>query len=342
MSVDVVTTTAGLAALEPEWVALETAASDTPYYARHHVVRAWWEAYSTAPGHELRVLTVREGGDLVGVAPLALTPGRARGEPVVRLRFASHGDYLGFVLHPDVRVAHRAAKQLMAAVQHDDGWTAVSLGSVPAESALAAHLLRSPEYNPRFTLHVESPVIDLGAHESFEAYEAAQDLGRVRQKAAKFGREVEHTFEVVRGDPQGDLLARMGRLHIREKDHLQGERGRTERHSLFEDPRRVRHYEGIYADPARTVTFTYASPQGDLLAYRSAYVDGTTLLSWNSAYAPELAHYRLSTVLQHDLMRHLFETREFDRFDFGAGRYAWKFTWTPHLRSTYRLVLRRP
>src|SRR5690606_874844 len=42
------------------------------------------------------------------------------------------------------------------------------------------------------------------------------------------------------------------------------------------------------------------------------------------------------------ILEFLFSQDQFDRFDFGAGRYPWKFEWTDQFTSTYRLILRRP
>ncbi|WP_151523740.1 GNAT family N-acetyltransferase [Serinicoccus kebangsaanensis] len=337
--VEVVTTDEELERLAPEWLELQD--KSTPFYVKYDSVKAWWGAYRQEHGHDLCIVVARERGEAVGIAPLVLTPGSRNGRKIRRLRFASHGDYMGFVLTADQRLASVAMKKIFRYLWDHAEWDTLSLSNVDVSNYLAGHFLRSPVFNPCFNLHIENPVLNLTHYSSFEEYESAQGLGSVRKRAARFRREIEHRFVVIRGDSNGSLLGQMGDLHIREKNHLQDEHGRSERHSLFEDPLRVRHCAAMYSDPDRTLTFGFISPEGDLLSYKSAYIDGGSLLCWNSAYAPEVASYRVNTVLQYEILRHLFKSREFERFDFGAGRYHWKFTWTQEFRSTYRLLLRR-
>lgn len=62
-----------------------------------------------------------------------------------------------------------------------------------------------------------------------------------------------------------------------------------------------------------------------------------TALSWTSAYHPAVAGYRLGKVLQYDILTELLATGEADHFDFGAGRYPWKFEWAESFDASYRL-----
>jgi CelD/BcsL family acetyltransferase involved in cellulose biosynthesis len=339
VEIEVVTTAERLAELGPEWVSLQEA-TETPYYVRHHFVLAWWLAYQDAPGYELRTLVVRNNDEVVGIAPFALVPQKRKGRPIRSLRFASHGDYMGLLLDAERLRPDTICRAVMQHVEADSNWDTVSLGNIPSSSLFAHHLLKSSEYNQHFSVHVENPYVDLSKYASFEEYAKALGLRRERQHRNRIHRALSPHFSVIKGDEEG-ILTRMGELHRTEKAFLREERERSERHSLFDDPRRVALYERIYHHDA-TTTFAFETEAGALMSYQTCYDDGDTLLFWNTAYDPDYGRYSVGEILLYDILDYLFRERQVRIFDLGAGRYPWKFTWTNDFTVTYRLTLRRP
>lgn len=339
MTVEVTTDAAGLAELREDWEQLEERVANPPYYVRHHFVSAWWESFSTDPDFELAVLTTRHNGTLVGVAPLAVQRSRPRGKTTAILRWATHGDYMAFVVDPAVRT-ERVCRELLAHAEEQLDWDRLGLGNVTSDSALAAYLLKSDRHNPLFTLHVENPFLDLTAYADFADFRGRRIPSKASNKRNKMLRELNPTFRVHRGD-DADIFARMHELHRKEKDYLVQHQQRAERHSLFENELRVNHYRPLY-EAGRALTFAYEDSAGELLGYKSCFVDGPRLLDWNTAYAPQIRHLRPITVLLWDMVEHLLESeREFEVLDLGAGRYPWKFAWTDQFTTTYRLRITR-
>lgn len=333
MHVDLVQDSDLLADIGPEWRRLEQE-GDVPYYVRHHFVSAWWHAHAEQENLALTTLVLRDnpGGRVLGIAPLATATGR-RGRQV---RFATHGDYLDFLLDPQAKV-DTVCKGLMAALE-DLPWDSVRLGNIPAGAPLAGHLLKGP-YNSRFTLHVENPFIDLRRYSDFAEYTAEQMPSHTRKQRRRLLDQHDLSFRVVVGDEDG-LFDRIAEVHRAERDFLRA-RGRTERYSLFDDDARAEHYRTIFTTTDDAVTFVLEGAGGSLAGYRTTFRDGRRLLSWNSAYHPDFAAYRVGNVLLHDMLELLFRTDDVDILDLGAGRYEWKFGWTPEFTSTYVLRLRR-
>ncbi|EQD32416.1 cellulose biosynthesis protein CelD, partial [mine drainage metagenome] len=72
LSIEVIESDARFARLSGEWPALLAAsAADCPFLTWEWL-SAWWRHLST--NRRLHVLALREGGDLIGVAPFALRP----------------------------------------------------------------------------------------------------------------------------------------------------------------------------------------------------------------------------------------------------------------------------
>lgn len=339
MDVEIISSSEGLAALKDDWEALERADIHTPYYVTHRFVSAWWDAHETKTGIELQVLCARQNGQLVGVAPLSVRTERRKQGEVRVVRFASHGDYLGFLLHPDQN-ADNLLKRLMSALESDVGWDFVALTNLAAPSRLVGYLFRS-EHNESLSLHVENPRIGLRDYAGFEDFVARHLPSKVRKYRNKLYRERDVSFRVVRGN-EGDIFDRIAALHRLEKEHLVSEQSREERYSLFEIPERAAHVRNVFTRTDDAVTFVYETPDGELVGYRTCYLHGRTLLSWNSAYHPDFLDHRIGKVIQYDVLDHVFEHDLADVFDFGAGRYPWKFEWTDDFSVTFRLQVRRP
>ncbi|OLT45073.1 hypothetical protein BJF86_10555 [Serinicoccus sp. CNJ-927] len=333
-------TTEDLAALREEWEALERPGES--YYTSHRFVSAWWESYRHAPGYRLHVVLVRQEGQLVGVGPFAFRPEKREGQPVTVLRWASHGDYMAALHARGDSVANpKTVSGLildeLQRVVDDDEAQVVQLTGIPSESDFAWHIRTSQQHHQRLAFLIENPWIDLR-----EPYAVPSHARKYRGKLER-EREVHlHTFA---GDEHG-ILDRIAEVHRAEKNHLVEARGRSERHSLYDDDRRTEHIRQVFTTTDDALTFAYLDSDdpatGRVLGYRTVFRDGRRLLSWNSAYLPELERYRLGKVLQLAILEHVTQHDLADEFDLGAGKYPWKFEWTPHQRPTYRYLLKPP
>ena len=336
MDVELITTTEHLDRLREEGEALEQRDPEATYYVTHRFVRAWWAGYESAPGYLLRIVCWRHGGTLVGIAPLAIMSATQDGQPVGILRWATHGDYMTVLADPPMRSA--VYKGFLEFLDRGDGWHTINLAGVPGHGSLAHQLLKS-SYNRHFSFVVENPYIDLSEVASLEEFVDRSIPAKTRKYRNKLFRERDVQFRTFRGD-EDNVLDRIAEIHVAEKQHLIERKGRSERHSLYEDSRRLGHVRAVFTETSDPVTFGYVEPDGRLIGYRTTYEYGRTLLSWNSGYLPEYEQFRIGKVIQYDIVAQLLATRSHDVFDLGAGRYQWKFEWTPLHHPTYRIYRR--
>jgi CelD/BcsL family acetyltransferase involved in cellulose biosynthesis len=333
LDVETVDNLVALGALESEWRDLEERAWHTDYYSTFNFVTAWAHAYVQSGTTELRVLAARQGGRLVGILPLSLNAKTHKGREQHMLRFAGHGDGMGVVL-ADSPPSDTICRALVDAIRKWDDWDGINLQYLPEASPLTRYLLRS--HRSSLDHFAENPVIPLTGLRVRDGRLEGRMPSSVRKRRNKFLRECDADFHVRHGT-EGDVLERMMGLHRAEKEYLMEHQGRTERHSWTEDPKRVELYRRLYAIPGQTVSFTYESPQGELLAVKSSFRDGGRLLSWAGAYHPSLARFSLGQVLQYDVLTHLVEQEcPLDVYDLGAGGYSWKFEWTDVHEHRYR------
>lgn len=338
MDVEVVTTKEGLDSLQKDWLRLEQADSTATFFSEWRCVTAWWGSYSEDGNFQLLVHVARQNGRVVGLLPLALHQQRVHAERYAVLRFASHGDTMGALVDPDENGDTVCRSLFDAALQRED-WDLFDLVYLPEPSPMLAYLRRS-EHSSSTTHLIELPVLELQGQDLNEL----RVPGKTRKYRNKLFREHDVRFQIYY-DNEGGILERLGRLHQREKLHLQ-EGGRSERHSWFDDGLRYGHYERLFNRPGSAVTFAYERGN-ELVAARSTFIHGSRLLSWTSAYHPDLEDYRLGKCLQLSILEHLRDPVKgrsvVSLFDFGTGGYGWKYEWTDECRHAYRLrIVRRP
>src|SRR3989442_3072916 len=84
--------------LEPVWDSLVQRAGICHPFLTHTWVRTWWECFGGA--NELRILAVKEGDEIIALAPLMRGPGQVYGLNVLKVRSLSndHSPRFDFIL----------------------------------------------------------------------------------------------------------------------------------------------------------------------------------------------------------------------------------------------------
>lgn len=334
MEVKIVNTSEELAALQEPWERLEQQDPDVTFYSTFLCVKAWWDAFSTKPGVSLHIVCVYQNQDLAGIGPFAVVTEKKGFLEQRVLQFAGRGDYLNVLtdraLNPDTVI-----KYMFAALTEKPEWDVVRLSGIPAQSQLAGYLLKSGD-NEYFRHQIENPYADLRGYASFDQYKQQNLPGKVVKLRNKLQREEGFEFAAVPNN-QGDIFARIARLHREEKQFLVAQMGRGYRHSLYEDPHISGYVQNIFDRADNVLTFLYQDSAGGLLGYKTCYLYKGTALSWNGGYNPRYFQYSIGKILYYDILDHVLTNRLADVFDWGAGRYPWKFEWTSTFTMTYRL-----
>jgi len=133
---------------EAEWQELLAHSDADPLFLSWPWMHGWWQQFRVH-SEDLLIIAVRDGGKLVGLAPLHRHRARyLKGWlPVQRIEFLGCccgqpsgllSEYLDFILHRDHRQA--ALQQLLDALDHQGSWQELLLHNVPSESPLSEAL----------------------------------------------------------------------------------------------------------------------------------------------------------------------------------------------------------
>jgi CelD/BcsL family acetyltransferase involved in cellulose biosynthesis len=164
--------------LRPEWNALlRTSAADTPFLT-YEWQKTWNDCLCSCEG-EVHLLTVRDGGALLGIAPLfVLTAPDQDGQPRRLLRLIGSvdaSDYLDLIA---VRGREREVfTAMLDALEQSDTWDAIDLWNVPEASptrSLLPELIAARGWTLLDEKQVVCPIIQLPA--VFDDY--VQDLNK--------------------------------------------------------------------------------------------------------------------------------------------------------------------
>jgi CelD/BcsL family acetyltransferase involved in cellulose biosynthesis len=158
--------------LQPEWnAALRHSAADTPFLT-YEWQKTWTDCLCSCEG-EVHLVTVRDGGALLGIAPLfVLTAPDKDGKPERLLRLIGSvdaSDYLDWIA---VRGREREVfTAMLDALDQSDTWDAIDLWNVPEASltrALLLELSAARGWTLRDEKQVVCPIIQLPA--TFDDY----------------------------------------------------------------------------------------------------------------------------------------------------------------------------
>lgn len=97
MKVEVIDNFEGFLVLEDEWNSLLENSQNDVVFLRHEWFRCWWETFGK--NNQLFIISVKDGGELVGIAPLMISRDVFRGFPVRKLSFikddnSAHADFI--------------------------------------------------------------------------------------------------------------------------------------------------------------------------------------------------------------------------------------------------------
>lgn len=313
--------------LAPEWAALLDRTPEPVAFLHPTWHRVWLEEFQD--GRELLLLAVRDGAELVGVAPLLRADGK--------LSFVGNYsicDYMDFVVAPDRATEVFAA--LLTTLQ-SEAWSQIELRGLRDDSPTVSELLPAAE---RAGLTVEredeavAPRVQLP--DSWEAYQAAlnkKDRHELRRKLRRLGElgdlqlnaytraeDVEEHLPVLirlmvesRGDKANFMSEQIGRFFHRMAPALA-------RDGL------LRLYE--------------LELNGNAIASVLCFDQGGRLFLYNSGYDPQYAQFAVGLGSKAMCLQDAIESGH-TWVDFLRGHEPYKYDLGSKDRQIYKATIRR-
>lgn len=346
LQVDVITDTARFFGLDKEWQSLHERCATRSYSTSWEWLYTWWEVFQQ--DRELRILTARIDGALVGIAPLVLRDLGWAGGRIRRLELLGTGEhgadeilseYLDWILEPGLE--HDLITAFWSTLASVPEWDQIQLASVPAQSRLRRHL-RDAAADAALPLkeqeRPEAIIVDLSP--TGEEFLASQSR-KMREDLRRHRRMLEQRGEVrlVRADT-AEQLADMFPVFSRLHQALWRSRGKP---GCFASSRFSRFHELVSKRlfGRGLVDLTLMTCAGEPVSARYGFPFGRRMFEYQSGFDPSWdSRISLATVSTHMCMESAM-ARGFTQYDLGEGPRPYKLRW-PHTRyRTYNLLLSR-
>jgi len=247
------------------------------------------------------------------------------------------GDYLNVLVDKKEKNELTIIKDIFNEIEKmNEKYERIQLTHIKHNSMFASYLLKSKIYNANFKYLIECPILRIRNFEDYDDYKKKFITSSANKYKNRLKREVDYDFFVI-NNKSIDVYERISDLHIKEQEFLTNERNRQDRYSLFNDKLRGDFTRKIYKNNSNVITFLLETKNKELIIYDTCYSYKGILHSWNMAFNPIYEKYNVGRIINYEIFKYIFENNFAYVFDFGAGRYPWKFEWTNDFIFDYQL-----
>lgn len=337
MKTKVVTTNDEFINLKEGWERLQECDTDASYYNTYIYNKTWWDIYQNDNKKRLFIICVYNNDELVGIAPFII---ETKNKKVIKyniLRFLGIGDYLNVLLNKKDKNEFTIIKEIFSEIEKNNNmYERVLLTNISHKSMLAAYLLKNEKYNKSFKCLEECPIIDFTQIESRDIYIKYFVPAKTNKYKNKLDKELGYKFKIINGCDDY-TYEEITSIHKKEQNYLVSSRGRKERRSLFNDKLKYDFIKKLYKNNKNVTIFAIEDDKNNIISYNFCYFYKGIIHSWNSGYDPDFNNYNLNKVRIYELINYLFQNSFHGIFDFGSGRYSWKFEWANNFIFNYQL-----
>ncbi len=331
MVTEVTRTLDAFEALRTEWNDL-VAAMERPeifYRWEWH----WFYYRHCRNGAPLFIVTVREGGKLVGLAPMCVTERRALGQ---RVRVMEHivgnmSDYRNWLVSAALNRWRTAQAMLELVNQHGADWDVLDLRQLPSQDATVFQLANMVGELPdlRHGLRIESRTSRLYYGGDYRSKMDLKRIHRIKNKRTQLGKERALVCRVGEADSEEFWSAFLTLHRTRWPD---SPLHRPEGRRLFADLR------AHFAERGE-LECSWLTLDGRMAAMHFGFRDRRKVYYYMPVLAEEFKPERVGNILTLSMVEHYASTHQ--EFDFLRGDESYKLWWTDDVAVNYRLRIYR-
>lgn len=339
MLTKIITTDNEFYALKSEWERLQEQDPDITFYSTFEYNKTWWDVYKKDKCKSLFIICVYYNNKIAGIAPFIIKKVPKTVFSYNTLKFMGSGDYLNFLIERKDNKEFTIIKNIIDVVNNNNNkFDRIQLTSIKGNSILSTYILRHKKLNNNFKVLVECPVINKNNYINYENYKKSCVCPNVNAYKNRLESKFKYKFTAIINE-NNQLLDKLSEIHIKEQDFVNEEKNIKTRRSLFRNDREFDFVSRVYNKNNNIVTFILESEDKDIITYIICYLYKRILYSWNTAFNVKYKKYCVGKVINYEINKFLFENNIADVYDFGAGRYPWKFEWTKDFNTVYQLSM---
>ncbi len=332
--------------IKEDWNRLLSRSENNNLFLTFEWLSTWWRHFgenSIFSGKKrLRILLLREGSDIVGIAPLMVRELRRFGVTIKALEFigCGLGDYSDFILTKDKK---RQLGMIWDYLIEHGGWSFGILDNLAGfsdntslvEHTLPSQRLRRLSYQGHLCPHV-------AIRGSWQTY--LEEVFKKRAHGGRRKKELNRLERLLAG--RGKVNYRLIRGHREDPrfiEHMAAvQRRSTKAENLFDLPGRRQFLEQFALETADKdwLRISALEVDGEWVAYYFGFHYANRYLLYNTSFIADFADCSPGTLLMIQLLKHAFE-EGLEEVDFMRGEEGFKFNWANGSRRNMRLVFHR-
>jgi len=311
--------------LGTEWSHLYECCADATPFQRPAWLLAWVDAFCP---RDLLIVTVRDGGNLVGLAPLLTY--RKGGQCILAFAGGGVSDYLGLLCAPG-READ-VVQSILACLTSQPNWDVLELTDIPGDSSL----LKLPVFEPHTQPHDSVSVLPLPGDKNQLLHGfSRRQRANLRNAASRLLRAGGGRIESATTETLGEFLHDLFRLHTTRWSKT-GQPG-----VLHDESTRNFHRDCAPDLHAQGLLKIHRMRLGEqTIAILYSLWEGETVFAYMQGFDPAYASLSPGTQLMFAVIEEA-QSQGFRTFDFLRGQEAYKQHWRAQLRSTFRVSVNR-
>lgn len=298
----------------------------------------WWEVFGD--NERLSLITVTDGGKIIGIAPLIITKVISKaGFELRKLAFVG----AGLTDYHDLLISHDRRKEILQALiefvfSNEKNWDAIHFRNIRGDSPnlpILRDSLRDTSLTFTERINIKAAYIPIDC-DWLKYYGALgknirSDMRRRLNCLTKKGKA-----EFIRLHETDDVT---NTLHIIKSIHVKCRQAKGEI-SWYTDEKRLRFVSLIlerFGD-RKWLDIVFLKLNDRIVAYYLGFVYDNVVYFWNTGFDPEFSGLSPGKLLLHHWIKDSFAAG-YKEFDFMVGQESYKFQWTNHTRSNYELFL---
>ena len=331
MIVEVIDSIENLVKIKDEWIRLENQNHNIPYIKYEFIEK--WIRNVFHRNEELYIITITEKNKVLGIAPLFIEKRKIKFVTIEEVKFIGNGDYKNILIDKNKKSESIIKKIWDEIIRKSEEADRLVLENINGKSELGSYLLKDDRYNKDFIFYSEIPCINLeDIRSKKKELNKPSKLNKFRNKLEKnFKYEFEY-YEFI----DEKMFSEIKSIHKKEQDYKKNKNKSNHRRSIFFQDGLDKFYNSLIVDNENIKLFLLRAANGEIINYRICFMENDGLYSWNTAYNIKYGEYRPNNILFSHMFDYLIDEKNIDYFDFGAGRYAWKFKWTSDFNTSYK------
>lgn len=339
MQVNIVKTLKEFELLKNEWIEIEKNNSEVSYYSTFNYNYNWLKAYLNNKIN-LFTIVIYNNKKIIGIAPLIIEKRTKLKLKYRVLKFMGKGDFFNFIIDNNQNNYSAIIKEIFKTIENNNEWDKLILTQISQKSKLAEYIFRNDRYNKYFSPIVECPCLRLSDFNSFDEYKKRFKIDKeCKYYLNRMKKNINFKFKVINSKYE-NIYDKLKALHIKEQEYLKKEKNRNERGSVFQGNENDSFFRNIFLNNENNITFLIEDENNQIISYYNCYVFNGKIHFWNTGYDFNYIKYTPSKIVNYLMFEYMYNNNMTNYiFDFGAGRYPWKFKWTNEFNMIYKFEM---